>query len=417
MLPKSVRCRKHVEVAEFIRERAGERSDGVIGLIAEHFARAAALGSEAGTRPRRARRAAGPGARVPRGRGRRGGRPLLERRGLRPLHRGARDLRVARARDRRPDRREAGRRRAAHGTRGRGGRRSGSAASTTTAPRRTSRASPTCTARSAPRSGTRASAGPRSTTTSAASTCSRTGRRASSWCASTRRPPRSTCTPATTCSRSTPRRRRCASPSGWARRGPPAAPTGSSAASSAASATPRRRARTSSARSRWRASRIAPRRSGPCSRSATTSRSPRPTTTGAAAAYREALEIAQEVGDLPSQVELHASLGQLAVDSADWEAVEEAAEASASLAEREGLHGKLCFPDLMRGVLSWRAGDWEEAAKSFRRAHELGEQVGRSEVAFNALYWLADAPCARAATSPPPRRSSPGRSTSASAPA
>ncbi len=48
MLPKSVRCRKHVEVAEFIRDRAGERIDGVIGLIAEHFARAAALGSEAG---------------------------------------------------------------------------------------------------------------------------------------------------------------------------------------------------------------------------------------------------------------------------------------------------------------------------------------------------------------------------------
>ncbi len=110
---------------------------------------------------------------------------------------------------------------------------------------------------------------------------------------------------------------------------------------------------------------------------------------GAASAYREALEIAQEVGDLPSQVELHASLGELAVDAADWEAVERAAEASASLAEREGLYGKLCFPDLMRGVLSWRAGAWDEAAKSFRRAHELGEQVGRSEVAFNALFWLA----------------------------
>jgi class 3 adenylate cyclase/tetratricopeptide (TPR) repeat protein len=110
---------------------------------------------------------------------------------------------------------------------------------------------------------------------------------------------------------------------------------------------------------------------------------------GAATAYREALEIAQEVGDLPSQVELHASLGELAVDKADWEAVEEAAEASASLAEREGLYGKLCFPDLMRGVLSWRSGNWDEAAKSFRRAHELGEQVGRSEVAYNALYWLA----------------------------
>jgi class 3 adenylate cyclase/tetratricopeptide (TPR) repeat protein/type II secretory pathway predicted ATPase ExeA len=112
---------------------------------------------------------------------------------------------------------------------------------------------------------------------------------------------------------------------------------------------------------------------------------------GAADAYREALEIAQEVGDLPSQVELHASLGQLAVHRADWEEVERATEASAGLAEREGLHGKLCFPFVMRGVLSWRQGDWEGAAKSLRRAHELGEQVGRSEVAFSALFWLAAA--------------------------
>jgi class 3 adenylate cyclase/tetratricopeptide (TPR) repeat protein len=110
---------------------------------------------------------------------------------------------------------------------------------------------------------------------------------------------------------------------------------------------------------------------------------------GAAEAYREALEIAQEVGDLPSQVELHASLGQLAVESGDWEEVERATEESARLAEREGLHGKLCFPDLMRGVLAWREGDWDEAATYFRRAHELGEQVGRSEVAFTALHWLA----------------------------
>ena len=59
----------------------------------------------------------------------------------------------------------------------------------------------------------------------------------------------------------------------------------------------------------------------------------------------------------------------------------------------------------MRGVLSWRAGDWDEAAKSFRRAHELGEQVGRSEVAFNALFWLA-VTLREAATSPAPRPSS-----------
>ena len=110
---------------------------------------------------------------------------------------------------------------------------------------------------------------------------------------------------------------------------------------------------------------------------------------GAAEAYREALELAQEVGDLPSQVELHASLGQLAVESADWPEVERATEASAALAEREGLHGKLCFPEMMRGVLSWRQGEWDQAIESFRRAHELGEQVGRSEVAFNALHWLA----------------------------
>jgi class 3 adenylate cyclase/tetratricopeptide (TPR) repeat protein len=110
---------------------------------------------------------------------------------------------------------------------------------------------------------------------------------------------------------------------------------------------------------------------------------------GAAEAYREALEIAQEVGDLPSQVELHASLGQLAVESGDWDEVKRATEESARLAEREGLHGKLCFPDLMRGVLAWREGEWDEATTYFRRAHELGEQVGRSEVAFTALHWLA----------------------------
>jgi class 3 adenylate cyclase/tetratricopeptide (TPR) repeat protein len=112
---------------------------------------------------------------------------------------------------------------------------------------------------------------------------------------------------------------------------------------------------------------------------------------GAADAYREALEIAQEVGDLPSQVELHASLGQLAVHAADWEEVERATEASARLAEREGLHGKLCFPDVMRGILAWRDGRWDDAIRYYTRAHEQGEQVGRSEVAFSALFWLATA--------------------------
>src|SRR5215216_1733998 len=111
----------------------------------------------------------------------------------------------------------------------------------------------------------------------------------------------------------------------------------------------------------------------------------------AASAYAEALTLAEQVGDLPSQVELHAALAQLAVYRADWGQVEASTEASATLAEREGLLGKLCFPYVMRGALRWREGDWDGAAETCRRAHELGEQVGRSEVAFSALFWLAAA--------------------------
>jgi class 3 adenylate cyclase/tetratricopeptide (TPR) repeat protein len=111
----------------------------------------------------------------------------------------------------------------------------------------------------------------------------------------------------------------------------------------------------------------------------------------AASAYTEALGLAEQVGDLPSQVELHAALAQLAAHRADWPEVERSTDASAALAEREGLLGKLCFPYVMRGVLSWREARWDEAADACRRAHELGEQVGRSEVAFSALFWLAAA--------------------------
>jgi adenylate cyclase len=110
---------------------------------------------------------------------------------------------------------------------------------------------------------------------------------------------------------------------------------------------------------------------------------------GAAAAYQEALELAEQTGDLPSKVELHAALAQLAVHRGDWDAVASEAEASGSLAEREGLTGKLCFPYMMRGMLRWREGDFDESAKALRRAADLAEQVGRSEVAFQSLFWLA----------------------------
>ena len=108
-------------------------------------------------------------------------------------------------------------------------------------------------------------------------------------------------------------------------------------------------------------------------------------------AYGEALETAERIGDLPSQVELHASLSTLALHRGEWDVVESGTETVAALVEREGLTGKLCFPHLLRGALRWRSGDLEGAERSLRRAAELAEQVGRSEIGFQALHWLATA--------------------------
>ncbi len=110
---------------------------------------------------------------------------------------------------------------------------------------------------------------------------------------------------------------------------------------------------------------------------------------GAGEAYGGALDLALETGDLPSQVEVHAALAQLAIYGGDWEAAERETEASATLAEREGLAGKLCFPYSMRGVLAWHERDLDASAELLERAFEIAEQVGRSEVAFESLYWLA----------------------------
>src|SRR5207247_2016386 len=51
MLPKATRCRQHFQVGGFIEERAGERGDRAVALIADHYGRAAALGSEADLDP------------------------------------------------------------------------------------------------------------------------------------------------------------------------------------------------------------------------------------------------------------------------------------------------------------------------------------------------------------------------------
>jgi tetratricopeptide (TPR) repeat protein len=110
---------------------------------------------------------------------------------------------------------------------------------------------------------------------------------------------------------------------------------------------------------------------------------------GADRAYQEGLDLAVEVGDVPAQVELHAGLAQLAVYRADWDGVQRSSDASALLSEREGLVGKLCLPAALRALLQWRDGEWDEAERLYRRAHELAVQVGWSEVAFTSLFGLS----------------------------
>ncbi len=112
--------------------------------------------------------------------------------------------------------------------------------------------------------------------------------------------------------------------------------------------------------------------------------------TGAAASYREALALARQIGDVPAEIELHAAAGQLALYAADWEQVERSSDASAELSEREGLIGKLCLPYVLRGRLHWRGGEWQASESAYRRAHQLAEQIGWSEVCFDALFGLSN---------------------------
>jgi class 3 adenylate cyclase/tetratricopeptide (TPR) repeat protein len=110
---------------------------------------------------------------------------------------------------------------------------------------------------------------------------------------------------------------------------------------------------------------------------------------GAQDCYLEALALAERIGDVPAQIELQSALAQLAFYRCDWEQMRRASDAGAELAEREGLIGKLCLSNTSRGLLSWRAGDLETSERLFTRADELAEQIGWSEVSFSALLGLA----------------------------
>jgi len=110
----------------------------------------------------------------------------------------------------------------------------------------------------------------------------------------------------------------------------------------------------------------------------------------AGASYSEALALAQRVGDVPAEIELYAAMAQLALYAADWDEARRCSDASAELSEREGLIGKLCLTYAVRGRLHWRSGEWNDAEASYRRALDLAEQVGWSEVGFDALYGLSN---------------------------
>jgi class 3 adenylate cyclase/tetratricopeptide (TPR) repeat protein len=112
--------------------------------------------------------------------------------------------------------------------------------------------------------------------------------------------------------------------------------------------------------------------------------------TGAGEVYGQALELAQQVGDVPAEVELHAAVAQLALYAGDWQQVEHSSDISAELSEREGLVGKLCLPYALRGRLRWRSGDWQASEDYYRRSLELAEQIGWSEVCFDSLYGLSN---------------------------
>ncbi len=105
--------------------------------------------------------------------------------------------------------------------------------------------------------------------------------------------------------------------------------------------------------------------------------------------YVEALGLAERIGDVPAQIELQSALAQLAFYRCDWEEVRLASDAGAELAEREGLVGKLCLSNTSRARLRWRAGDWDASTRLFALAHEQAERVGWSEVSCGALSGLA----------------------------
>ncbi len=106
--------------------------------------------------------------------------------------------------------------------------------------------------------------------------------------------------------------------------------------------------------------------------------------------YREALALAERVGVLPAQIELHAALARIALLRCEWDLARRSAARITLLAEREGLFSKLCLADLLNGRLRWCEAEWEESERILRRAHQEASRLGALEISAEALLSLAD---------------------------
>ena len=137
---------------------------------------------------------------------------------------------------------------------------------------------------------------------------------------------------------------------------------------------------------------------------------------GAREAYEEALALAEQVGMLPAQVELHAWLAQLAVYGADWERVRELHRGERRAGRARGA-GRQALPALRAArpaALARGRRSTSPPCSSTGPTSWPSRWAGRSWRSRRCSAWPP--PCATPATSTarPPR--STGRSRSASAP-
>ena len=112
--------------------------------------------------------------------------------------------------------------------------------------------------------------------------------------------------------------------------------------------------------------------------------------TARGAAYEEALALAEQVGDAarPGRAARRRSPSSPST-APTGSAVERSTEASAELAEREGLVGKLCLPYALRGLLRWREGELDEAdrARSTAPTSWPSRWAGRSSPSRRCSGW------------------------------